>query len=557
MSESVSESFVFTLSAGVHNLFALLPFLGTTQCEMHAGSALKHGYLYAAAAPLSIFGSPGLLQAGFAIGLASTPSYHGFGASLLKDFNFEPSGEVTKMITLDEKQYLAETNLTNTLGNLHVDNHHTLSIKINDQRHTIHWNFCLIFFSFLATALNIIPYLHFIILQDTSVPALAWLFPLVRAIGGSFCVIAGQLLLQRRILTILRHRITYLGINRQIRKNKCRIDRMKIFPHKRSIWRTARRVFKPSFWWWNSKEEKVPILWCDTATSEQCLWDLLCYMKSLSDGDPDLIKLARCIPGTQPGATAAEHLQKHCFQGQLVEKLYQTIIFIGMVASVIGYVGCFTLVNDPMATDTGRYLWIVLEAVMALIRMAIWASDSLDDDSPGLKLSLQLSDTPPPSLHCVDKDSSQVKSQTLPVVDGRSFVAAFIASCGSIPHVNVEFITTYYARCKKRIYLVFLDMKRNQVFLRAPTEDTDKTPYTLYYATMDNSSMTVTYDVDAIVPASDPLWTEKSLLQELCTHCDFVTTALNERYEADNLALPITIDWLATPRYLIYFSNSL
>jgi len=146
----------------------------------------------------------------------------------------------------------------------------------------------------------------------------------------------------------------------------------------------------------------------------------------------------------------------------------------------------------------------------------------------------------------------------LPVVDGRSFVAAFISYCGSIPHLNVESIATYYIRCKKRIYMVFLDMKRNQVFLRSPVEDKDKTPFTLHYASMDAREMMVTYEVDATVPTSDPVRAQKSLLQELSMHCDFVTTALNERCERredDDLVHPITMDWLANPRYLIYFLN--
>ena len=207
------------------------------------------------------------------------------------------------------------------MDSLHVDNPHTLSIKVQDQHCTIQWNLCLIFFSLLAATLNLIPYLHFIIRHDTSLPTLAWLFPLIRATGGAFCVIAEQLLLQRRILTILRHRIAYLAINQKMKQNKCRVDGMKVFSHERSIWRTVRRAMR--FRTWKSGEEKVPILWCDIATSKQCLWDLLCYMKSFPEGDSDLKKLAECIPNMpNAGASAVEHLQKLHFPGQLVENFY-------------------------------------------------------------------------------------------------------------------------------------------------------------------------------------------------------------------------------------------
>src|SRR6188768_1515546 len=146
-----------TLSGGVQDISALLPLLGTTQCEKHAGSSLQRGYLYAAAAPISIFGSLGLVQAGFSIGLASVPSYYGFGARLLKDAGFEPTGDVAKMITMDKMQYLAETNLKTAFANLHVDDPHTLSVKIKDQDSTTRWNLFLVICSMMASGVSLIP----------------------------------------------------------------------------------------------------------------------------------------------------------------------------------------------------------------------------------------------------------------------------------------------------------------------------------------------------------------------------------------------------------------
>ena len=43
-----------TLTGGVQDIAALLPLLGTDQCEKHVGSALEGGYLYAAATPLAV-----------------------------------------------------------------------------------------------------------------------------------------------------------------------------------------------------------------------------------------------------------------------------------------------------------------------------------------------------------------------------------------------------------------------------------------------------------------------------------------------------------------------
>src|ERR1700687_221163 len=61
-----------TITNGIQDLAALLPLLGTEQCENHIGSALTKGFLYTAAAPLSTFGSLGVGRAGFKTLLSAT-----------------------------------------------------------------------------------------------------------------------------------------------------------------------------------------------------------------------------------------------------------------------------------------------------------------------------------------------------------------------------------------------------------------------------------------------------------------------------------------------------
>ena len=60
-----------TLTGGIQDITALLPLLGTDQCEKHVGSALEGGYLYAAATPLSIFGSLGIVKLGISVLISS------------------------------------------------------------------------------------------------------------------------------------------------------------------------------------------------------------------------------------------------------------------------------------------------------------------------------------------------------------------------------------------------------------------------------------------------------------------------------------------------------
>jgi len=80
-----------TLTGGIQDIAALLPLLGTDQCEKHVGSALDGGYLYAAAAPLSIFGSLVIVKMGISVLISSISipkfyiSYHKFPINFSQD----------------------------------------------------------------------------------------------------------------------------------------------------------------------------------------------------------------------------------------------------------------------------------------------------------------------------------------------------------------------------------------------------------------------------------------------------------------------------------------
>ena len=59
-------------SAGLCEIFALLPLLSSEEKEHHPGSALNHGFLFTATAPLSIFGILELAKVGLKAILART-----------------------------------------------------------------------------------------------------------------------------------------------------------------------------------------------------------------------------------------------------------------------------------------------------------------------------------------------------------------------------------------------------------------------------------------------------------------------------------------------------
>ena len=120
---SVSTSSIrATLTGGIQDVSALLPLLGTEQCEANASSALTNGYLYVAAMPISVFGSLGLARAGLKTFIASL-NFSIFnrkirGAQMLSNMGFRPLGTNLPLIMLDEndhKCHLVETRLDELL----------------------------------------------------------------------------------------------------------------------------------------------------------------------------------------------------------------------------------------------------------------------------------------------------------------------------------------------------------------------------------------------------------------------------------------------------------
>ena len=57
-----STHFGDVATSGVQDVSAILPLLGTEQCERHIACAMERGYFYVAGTPVSIFGSLGIVK---------------------------------------------------------------------------------------------------------------------------------------------------------------------------------------------------------------------------------------------------------------------------------------------------------------------------------------------------------------------------------------------------------------------------------------------------------------------------------------------------------------
>jgi hypothetical protein len=202
---AASTTLAGTLTGGIQDIAALLPLLGTEQCEYHVGSALTNGYLYAAVSPMSLFGSLGLARAGLKTFLASF-SVHKWsivGARTLSNMGFKPQGINLPLIMIDptdkDGRYLVEARLEKLAEELHIN-----KTQIEGVVHkTTRWNVMMALLSAAMCVLSVVPYIFLNISGGSSLThQTRWTFPTLRAAGGFLTTTTMQLIIQRRIMNL-------------------------------------------------------------------------------------------------------------------------------------------------------------------------------------------------------------------------------------------------------------------------------------------------------------------------------------------------------------------
>ncbi|KAF5343865.1 hypothetical protein D9758_015882 [Tetrapyrgos nigripes] len=432
MSDSTGN-FGNTITSGVQEISALLPLLGTEQCEEHVSSGLTRGYFYVAATPLSIFGSLGLARAAFKTLVASIsiPSWNFHGARILADAGFWGVGDNLPLILLDQEkrlekeeaaveekskkksevplvwgaplerrkrqkhghnfpspQYLAGSRLHSLLKDLRVHEDSSITVRTRCSE----WNIFMIAFTAVSCLISIVPYIY-LNTNNHLPPFTHWAFPVTRALGGFLCATMIPLIIEIRLRVI---------VEEQLRK----------------------------------RAKKEPKLLVD------------------QDG------------------------QLHRFL-----LIFQILLFFGVVGSVAGYVGCFTVVQNsskPQATIS----WLLLEAGLSIIRIFLWGVNPGYDDAPPFSLSIKLSDNPP--LPTCNKYAYQLEGEAiLPMVRADDFLPEIMSYVGQVerfsdPRYALYYTLTCESESSKRplLYITVFDLTEHTgwIYTCAPPFSPSSTP---------------------------------------------------------------------------------
>ena len=126
--------------------------------------------------------------------------------------------------------------------------------------------------------------------------------------------------------------------------------------------------------------------------------------------------------------------------------LLQFLLLIGILASVVGYVGCFSIVQSSELTS-GPVSWLYLEAGLSVVRLAIWAWNPRGDDAPPLEIILDLDEY---------AEILKYNLKALPLTRARDFLKIITSFAGLIkpfsnPDLSLYYTLTWNRASKKSI----------------------------------------------------------------------------------------------------------
>lgn len=415
-----------TLSSGIQDISALLPLLGTEQCEAHVSAGLDNGYMYPAATPLSIFGSLGIARAGFKAFAASFTfkRFNFIGAEALKDggFSVDENIGLSSITFVDDNGeicYGAEKRLAIKMKELHLNDPRRITIRSN--RMTFVWNLLMGCFTLLFSAIAITPYIHLNLRggSDHSI-FVKWGFPAARVLGSYLVIVKTQSIMQNRILAITRRKLILLSIQHDMETRYADIDPAikKILDSKES---TDRKLWKLL---------DVPV---NSSSFSAKHYDKGEDLENGTDASTDqndlyykILQTERLIEATRSplrfmslkdwGATNEESLLRQFDPGwpndrfKLRTKLHKELdaaeetptllflftlinLFCGSCLIIVGYVGCFSIVQGS-TTTLGPVVWLVLESVLSIIRVLLWSFNPKWDERTGINFNLTLASRP-------------------------------------------------------------------------------------------------------------------------------------------------------------------
>jgi hypothetical protein len=273
------------------------------------------------------------------------------------------------------------------------------------------------------------PYVHLNIRDHDSLPVFSrWAFPIARILGSLITANMVQFIIQIRVIEIIRHRIVFI--------------------------RLQKRIYELSESTRKNLMENVR--WDAKYSSEECIWSLDKYLKRYSD------ESYQHLTNVLGNEMHNQSLTASALRWTAIISI-QVALFGGLILSVVGYIGCFSLVQNSGNRTTGPLIWLLLEVLLSLTRMLLWAWDPEWDESAGMKFDLQLKPGAP--LITCHKDPEEIdEERVLPLTRDTVFLSEVTSHTGLLERVDDDRITLYYSLTgdkigRRLLYIVICDYK--------------------------------------------------------------------------------------------------
>ena len=274
---------------------------------------------------MSIFGSLGIARAGFKTLLSATsiPRLKFDGAKILAAAGFKSEGTNLSLIMFDEELevYCCEKRLKSMMEELHVED----SNKISVSSKTRDWNINMTLATAVSCIVSITPYIHLNLHDPNTLNHFVrWAFPAIRAIGGFLTATMIQLVIQNRLLVIVRKRLIFNGLNQDELRDLCDDPKLTL-------------------------DQPCSVL--EEAVRHK---SLVPRTDAASNGDPEKgVKSMEDLKNLQRRINDANG-------SSILRWILLVFLFVGIIASVVGYVGCFSAVQGS-GSSAEALIWLCLK----------------------------------------------------------------------------------------------------------------------------------------------------------------------------------------------------
>ena len=140
-------------------------------------------------------------------------------------------------------------------------------------------------------------------------------------------------------------------------------------------------------------------------------------------------------------------------QNIFITSIVSALLAIGIIASVVGYVGCFSVVQGSR-TSKGPLIWLCLESALSIIRILVWSSNPEKDDLEPFTLSIKLDSFLLST--CNHPDDELRKGKILPLVRAPEFLETITAYAGRVERFDHPNLSLFYTLARETFFsLVF------------------------------------------------------------------------------------------------------